>query len=81
MPLRKRVKYIVTGSRDFPFDMLRYDACYPVATDDAMRLEFDAIDEDALQTRSVTLTSLVSSPTVGRWQSFGWQVSNIEYAS
>lgn len=61
-------KFTVQGSGYFPFDMLRYDACYPATSDDAASLNLK-------EARTITLISaMVAQPTEGRWRSFGWQV-------
>ena len=63
-------KFTVQGSKDFPLDMLRYDACYPATSEDAINLA-------AKDSRKVTLIStMITDPTAGRWNSFGWQVTD-----
>jgi len=60
-----------------PVDMLRYDSCWPASGEDANKLS------DAVQIRrevhpiSVTLCSH-SKPTIARWASFLWSVTNIQ---
>jgi hypothetical protein len=50
--------------------MLRYDACYPATSEDAINLA-------AKDSRKVTLIStVIAEPTAGRWNSFGWQVTD-----
>jgi hypothetical protein len=61
--------YFVTGRSSFPFDMLRYDACWPVDADSASKLH----DDDRAQ-RSIHLMSY-QAPTIERWSSFMWSVS------
>lgn len=62
-------KFTVEGSRNFPLDMLRYDACYPATSEDAIKLA-------AMEARKITLIStMIAEPTAGRWNSFGWQVT------
>lgn len=54
----------------FPFDMLRYDSCWPKSQNDVARLS--AID--GVQ-RSVELeTDERNAPTIERWESFSWRV-------
>lgn len=64
--------FAVEGSGAFPFDMLRYDACYPHTGDDAGKF-----DPDYRTGRAVTLCHYSDrywTPTLGRWSSFGWTV-------
>jgi hypothetical protein len=60
--------FAVTGNGDFPFDMLRYDKCWP-ASEAASRLLDDLLGTQ----RRVELRGLIG-PTVARWRSFGWTV-------
>jgi len=79
MPTNKMTTFTVEGTYPFPVDMLRYDACYPVTTEDAVELG-TACDHRALKMssrpiRRVTLgTMRQNRPTTGRWESFGWKV-------
>ena len=63
--------FTVTGSGAFPFDMLRYDACFPVYEGEARSMGHGGV-------RSIRLTHTDErrdwEPTEGRWQSFGWSV-------
>ena len=74
------VKYTVAGSGSFPIDMLRYDTSFPEHETESLRLE----DRNRLQERrEVDLVHRGEkewSPTVGRWNSFGWGVVAIEAA-
>jgi len=64
--------FVVEGCGEFPFDMLRYDSCWPRTADDAAKLysmwrerrrvELSAADGKRWQ------------PTTARWASFGWTV-------
>ena len=61
---------VVAGSGEFPFDMLRYDCCYPLDCTDAKQLE-----EDKFDYRFV----IVARDKEGefhpeRWKSFTWRV-------
>ena len=68
--------FTVTGRGPFPFDMLRRDQCYPVSSVDATAI---GTTHDELGKRSVRLrTADWSNITPGRWDSFGWTVSDIE---
>ena len=66
--------YYVTGSGDFPFDMLRYDAAWPVTSVDAAKLSAEH------KRRSVKLHSY-QEPTVDRWSSFLWSVGTEDLAT
>ncbi len=71
-------KFTVEGSGKFPTDMLRYDACWPVHEGEARRL---AEGPDDRERRTVTLKRAAvndQGPTVERWRSFGWTVTNVE---
>jgi hypothetical protein len=65
---RIRYEYIVTGRGEFPWDMLRYDACWPATSTDVAKMtgEFDW-----RMPRSVVMRSY-SKPTIDRWSSFNW---------
>lgn len=71
------VAFTVTGSGAFPMDMLRRDQAWPSETDDALRIEHAARTTFATPPVSVRLIGLGLTPE--RWQSFGWNVSHIEY--
>ncbi len=61
--------FTVEGYGEFPFDMLRYDSCWPKS---------EGHDSYALgnrdQRRVVLQTWSERGPTVGRWESFTWRV-------
>ncbi len=73
------MKYLMTftvlGRGDFPFDMLRYDACFPMDTEDARGLR---TPENEGGHRMITLQRYVPDkhriPALARWKSFGWVV-------
>lgn len=72
----KRKRFIVEGSGVFPYDMLRYDACWPeTESQDSYKLCRDAAGEFR---RVALLTDSESAPTVGRWRSFTWRVVETE---
>lgn len=64
--------YWVTGTGDFPYDMLRYDGAWPVSSDDSYKLGWSYADSG--HRRSVMLRSN-KEPTIARWSSFTWSVS------
>jgi hypothetical protein len=78
------IEYEVKGYAPFPFDMLRYDASYPARPEDASLL---VNVNDLPRQREVVTVRLVHThpskawqPTVGRWESFGWQVGDWQVA-
>lgn len=78
-------RFTVEGTYPFPADMLRYDACYPATTDDAVQMAESfrlprratppPSDNAEPRKRKVTLNTWAQNrPTTGRWESFGWKV-------
>lgn len=69
-------RFTVSGAGPFPFDMLRFDRCFPVTPDAAAQMH---VVEGNIH-REVELVSWQGSrnwlPTVERWRSFGWIVVN-----
>jgi len=68
-------EFYVTGTGMFPFDMLRYDACWPASSSDASKMEdstWSAPDRKS-GPRSIMMRSYCA-PTVDRWSSFTWSV-------
>jgi hypothetical protein len=57
------------GNVTFPFDMLRYDLCWPKSETDSGMLTSD-------WPRTIELRGL-KEPTVRRWASFGWTVKSL----
>lgn len=67
-PVKKLVKFTVVGSGPFPFDMLRYDSCWPESGSQTHAMLADRGGE-----RNVHLIGL-REPTVQRWESFRWRM-------
>lgn len=69
--------FTVSGSGAFPVDMLRYDQCWPKTTFDATGILLEPGDQGyRTRRRAITLQSDArQAPTVGRWTSFGWAVT------
>lgn len=67
MPKQLTYRYKVTGPGQFPDDMLRYDRAKIV---DSYR--------PGDRERMVWIIEGKEKPTVGRWNSFLWSVSNVE---
>lgn len=62
---------VVTGSGEFPLDMLRYDACFPYEQVDSNRIE------RSTESRRIVLVRRGVNDGTGtpaRWQSFRWNV-------
>lgn len=79
--LYRKYEFTVTGSGSFPFDMLRYDSCYPTSGLDVTSMTFDPDVYDGGMSRSRERNVRLRSerePTVARWESFGWRVEKIE---
>jgi len=78
----KWTKFAVEGRGEFPFDMLRYDGCFPADTASAGQLpeaEFHTVDGKVKRHRRTIYLMHVGStpfwePTYDRWASFGWSV-------
>lgn len=72
--------FAVSGSGDFPFDMLRYDACWPSSSLDASSIGQPCYSERKGH-RVVILACRPGGygvvPTVARWASFGWKAGNL----
>ena len=81
------ITFAVEGKGEFPFDMLRYDVCFPATQNDVSMLnkQYEYPDREGPNqgdckrqiNRTVRLTRLsgnTNGPTVDRWKSFGWTV-------
>lgn len=63
--------FTVEGAGEFPFDMLRYDSCWPKrGSHDSGKLSQHYSDE---RRRVVLVTCDGAAPTPARWESFGWR--------
>lgn len=63
---------VVAGSGNFPYDMLRFDSCFPERQEDTGRM-----DRYETQVRAVVVRRVSEGKpefTQGRWRSFGWTV-------
>jgi hypothetical protein len=76
--MAKSWEFSVIGKGRFPFDMLRYDACYPMDSESAAALGFDRQYDDPKAEREIKLRSKICEPTTDRWSSFGWRVGQIK---
>lgn len=78
IPAKTRmVTFVVEGSGTFPFDMLRYDACYPDSEAyDSPNLDWSGqpgLRRVRLCHRVLKDENLWNYPSP-RWPSFGWRV-------
>ena len=81
MSLKYVVTYKVTGLGEFPWDMLRYDRSSPYS-----EIRDSYWLNRPREQRTIQLVTYIESlnvrkngfqPCVARWESFGWQVSEI----
>lgn len=84
MPRHKATKlylfrFTVEGTGPFPTDMLRYDSCWPEKENEARSLVDPDPDYSKPRTIHLRRASLNGNgPTILRWNSFGWRVTNVE---
>jgi len=71
------VIFVVSGDTPFPFDMLRYDACYPMISEELIHLTGPRINEASYVTLAHNAPRKGWKPTRERWASFGWKVRGI----
>jgi hypothetical protein len=69
--------FTVEGDGAFPFDMLRYDCCWPYYPKDATALKTS--DDYAVLRRVVLESCAAQMPTRRRWESKGWRVVEVGY--
>lgn len=77
MPTRDtRNAFTVAGTGAFPFDMLRYDECWPAHPEDVRTMAMETRDVRARDSRRAVrlVTNRALGPTIRRWESFGWKV-------
>jgi hypothetical protein len=79
--VKKPITFEVEGVGPFPFDMLRYDGCYPASSEDATAMG-RSNPKIARRVRLTTLRGFLPDvnpanvgPTTARWLSFGWRVT------
>ena len=81
-----RTTFVVSGTWDFPLDMLRYDGCHPAGGADVEAIRASLVynhraeEMRRAKPKRVTLIALhsarhfVARPSGARWASFGWPV-------
>ncbi len=73
-----RLEFTVRGFGQFPFDMLRYDHCYPKSESEVwVMVEGHYAGEPKVMTLVMVGTTKDLTPTPARWRSFGWEVQSI----
>lgn len=73
----RRRLFVVEGSGRFPYDMLRYDQCWPRDQTASSMLTNES--EGAHRRRVVLVSDWVEAPTIKRWESFLWRVVESGY--
>lgn len=73
------VVFTVEGCLEFPWDMLRYDSCWPYTQDDAAIINRRTDRDMNIQSRRIVLQG-IHRPTPDRWRSFNWKVVAIGIA-
>ena len=71
----KLFKYTMRGYvGTFPYDMLRYDSCWPSNSQSVTNMVSYTLppDPNISSLIKVTLVS-IHEPTIGRWESFSWR--------
>jgi Transketolase, N-terminal subunit len=83
-------RFIVKGVYPFPLDMLRYDSCWPAGPDDVSNIDralnqYDGTERivppggfEVRLCRAQEFAYPNSAPTIGRWRSFGWVITEID---
>jgi hypothetical protein len=67
------------GYDQFPLDMLRYDACWPMDQDSIAEMQASFDVRDRVERRKERKPFKVTINTIGvmtpaRWSSFGWRI-------
>lgn len=70
--------YVITveGESAFPIDMLRYDRCTPHTEQDSASIGCHP-DGETVRVDVAHQSRGPWSPTVARWESFGWRVREL----
>lgn len=72
-----KYKVTVKGRYTFPIDMLRYDSASPYRETDSSAIVQQMSYETHDKSREITVL-MPRRPTAGRWESFGYQIVNVE---
>lgn len=83
-PKRFEIRYTVRGSGSFPEDMLRYDRSKAATPEDVEWMKgrherelMLKIEHEGPRTHIKRLIASKHVPTIGRWESFGWTVTEV----
>jgi hypothetical protein len=82
--MTKHWKFTVKSLRGtmFPLDMLRYDCAFPRTSEAVSKIEQNLSgrleDRISIEPFELQLRSDVKPPTLARWQSFGWLVTELD---
>lgn len=63
---------VVVGVGEFPFDMLRYDECWPALEEQTRSLAEIPMKPGGLATRRIVLAKRNGEFNPARWRSFTW---------
>jgi len=82
--LKYACEFTVTGMGRIPMDMLRYDRATPLSQRDASAADNPAYTNEPVSVRLIRYTegkgrNYADNSTVKRWNSFGWQVTDITW--
>lgn len=69
--------FTVEGGGSFPYDMLRYDECFPAAESESGLMQSHETKHRIIQLRA--WQSSWWTPTDARWDSFNWVVADHSY--
>ena len=69
-------RFEVTGKGQFPFDMLRYDQCFPLYQSDSQIMRYPSDDDQVVALGHWGPSSW--EPTKARWRSYHWTVTHYE---
>lgn len=68
----ERTYAVVVGRGEIPFDMLRYDCCFPDSSDDASTMGNSSRCPDRPRVMIIAKYRKMGNFTPDRWKSFGW---------
>ncbi len=68
------MKFTVEGRGRFPYDMLRYDRCFPASSADSSMIDPGWGKELIREVTLRTDQGKHFQPAAKRWESFGWRL-------
>lgn len=75
MALKFIQTFEVTGASEFPHDMLREDACFPIDVQDHDKLAARSIGQCRTVKLGRHIHKVEDLPTVDRWKTAGWPIN------